>query len=463
MRVSSLVFLALVGLSLATTGCATGGGAEPRPPLPAASDGEMARAVAAAPADASLQSLGGAVSLADLLPLLLERNPSVRAARARLEAAAERYPQAISLPDPMVEATYFTRNAMDPEDSFSRYNLMARQDVPFPMILVLRGREAEKGAEAEALGYEAAVRDAVAELKDVLAERSYLASAAAVQAAIRDVYRRYAELARADMTTGRTRLPESFRAEALLAQAGYELLLLEEVRAVEDQRLRSLLALPPGTPLGETGDVAPVAPMATKYDDLMARALAYNQELRAAGVEVEIAQLAARRARWDYAPMFTVGAGKMVNDAFEMDTGETRDGAVVSLGLTLPLWWPAKAAAVREADARQRGARAAESGQRERLAADVARTAFRVNNSARLAQLYGGELVPQAEAALLRSQEMVREGKESLASSLELAATWQQLRLAELRSVADHAQALAALERLLGTSAVPAPEGTEHP
>ena len=86
-----------------------------------------------------------------------------------------------------------------------------------------------------------------------------------------------------------------------------------------------------------------------------------------------------------------------------------------------------------------------------------------MNNSARLAQLYGGELVPQAEAALLRSQEMVREGKESLASSLELAATWQQLRLAELRSVADHAQALAALERLLGTSAVPAPEGTEHP
>lgn len=402
--------------------------------------------------EAGLPSFDGALRLEDVLPFLLRRNPAIRAARARLEAAAERYPQAISLPDPMVEATYFTRNAMDPTDSFARWNLMVKQDFPFPTVLVLRGEAAEKEAQAEALRYEAVVRDAVAELKDVQAERAYLAAAARVQAALRDVYRRYAELARGDITTGRTRLPEAFRAEALLAQADYELTLVEEVRRVEDQRLRSLLALPSSMSVGDPEDAPPPASLEVDLDGLARRALVYNQELREAGVQVEAAQIGSRLARWEYAPMFSVGAGKMKNDDFEASTGMKSDSEVVSLGLTIPIWVQAKSAAVREADAKLRAARAAESGQRERLAADVARIGFRLRNAGRLAELYGRELVPQAEKALVRSQAMMREGKESLASSLELAATWQQLRIAELRAVADQAQAVAALERLLGTA-----------
>jgi outer membrane protein TolC len=406
---------------------------------------------------ASLPDLSGPLPLATLLPLVLQRNPGIRAARARLEAAAERYPQAISLPDPMVEATYFTRNAMDPSDSFDRWNLMVKQEFPFPTVLSLRGEKATKEAEAEALRYEAAVRDAVADLKDVQAERAYLSAAAGVQAALRDVYRRYAELARGDVTTGRTRLPEAFRAEALLAQADYELTLVLEVRRVEDQRLRALLALPPGTALGEPADAPPPAGLEADVEELARRALAYNQELREAGVGVETAQLDRKLAKWEYAPMFSIGAGEMENDDVDMATGKTRDSAVVTFGLTIPLWVPAKAAGVREAEAKLRAARAAESGRREQVLADVARLGFRLRNAARLATLYGRELVPQAEKALVRSQSMMREGKESMASSLELTATWQQLRIAELRAQADQAQAVAALERLLGTSLDAAP------
>jgi outer membrane protein TolC len=408
-------------------------------------------------ADSGLPDLSGPLRLADLLPLLLHRNPGIRGARARLEAAAERHPQAISLPDPMVEATWYAKNAMDPEGSFPRWNLMVTQDIPFPVVLVLRGEAATKEAEAEALRYEAAVRDAVAELKDVEAERSYLAAAARVQSALRDVYRRYAEVARGGAASGRTRLPESFRAEALLSQAGYELTLVDEVRRVEDQRLRALLALPPAVALGDPADAAPPAGLDADADDLARRALAYNQELREAGVDVETAQLRSRIARWGYAPNLEVGAGWMKNDDFDPASGMKEDSTVVTFGLSIPIWLGAKAAAVREADANLRAAQAAEAGQRERVLADVARLAFRLRNSGRLASLYGRELVPQAEKALVRAESMVQEGSESLSSSLELAATWQQLRIAELRAQADQAQAVAALERLLGTSLVAAP------
>ena len=449
-----------ITLALAA-GCAT---ARPEPPPPPKLSDTAPAPAARAPE--AFPGLAKPLRLADLLPLLLERSPSIRAARARLEAAAERYPQAIALPDPMVEATYYTRNAMDTSNSFARYNLMVKQEFPFPTVLVLRGESATKEAEAEALRYDATVRDAVADLKDAEAERAYLFAAARVQTALRDVYRRYADLARGDVATGRTRLPESFRADALLAQAGYELTLIDEVRAVEDQRLRALLALPPATPLGEPADAAPVPRLDVDLDELARRALAYNQELRAAGVEVEVAGVGAKLARWEYAPMFTIGGGQMVNDQYDMASGDKADSTVVSLGLTIPLWVPAKAAGVREAKAKLRAAQAAESGERERVVADVARVGFRVRNSSRLVELYGRDLVPQAEKALLRSQSMMTEGKESLSSSLELAATWQQLRIAELRSLADEAQAIAALERILGTSldAVPvaAPAGDER-
>jgi outer membrane protein, heavy metal efflux system len=195
---------------------------------------------------------------------------------------------------------------------------------------------------------------------------------------------------------------------------------------------------------------------------LVARALERNQELRAAGVEIEAAALGERLARWDWAPRLSVGAGRMFNDEFEMATGATRDSTTLSLGMTVPLWAGAKSAAVRETRAKVRAAEAAETGERERVAADVARLAFRVRNAARLAVLYGSELVPQAERALVRSDSMVREGTESLASSLELAATWQQLRIAELRARADQAQAVAALERALGASVDFVPAGAER-
>ena len=405
----------------------------------------------------STPDLAGPVRLSDLLPLLLERNPEILEARARLEAAAQRYPQAISLADPMVEATYYTRNAMDPSGSFPRYNLMVRQEFPLPIVLSLRGSAATKEAEAEALRYEAAVRDAVAMLKDIEAERAYLDGAEGVQSATRDIYRRYAELARADTELGRTRLPEAFRAEALLAQAGYELTVIGEIRDVEDRRLRALLALPPGTPIGRPADAAAVPRLEVDLDALSRRALAYNQELREAGIEVEVAALGVRTARWQFAPRFSIGAGRMVNDKFDAASGRTTDSTVVSFGLSLPIWYSARSAGVREAEARERAVRASQAGQRERILADVARTGFRLRNASRLAELYGSELVPQAEKALVRSQSMMQEGKESLASSLELAATWQQLRIAGLRSAADAVQAAAALERLLGASLESAP------
>ncbi len=410
------------------------------------------------PARAEVPDLSGLVRLDALLPLLLTRNPTIAAAHARLVAATERYPQAIALPDPMVEATYFTRNAMAPNADFPRYSLMFRQEIPFPTTIALRGRGAAKEAEAEGFRYEAVVRDAVTRLKESHAERAYLADAARVERAVADVYRRYADVARGGIEPGRTSLPESYRAEALVAQAGYDLQVIEAQRSVEDERLRALLDLPAGTVLGEPEDAGSIAPVMADTNALVRRAYEYSQELHAAHADTEAAEIGARRAHAEEtAPTFYLGAGLMKNDQFDMDTGSREDSSVVTFGLSIPVGNPGRRAAAREADAFAFAARASETAERLRVRTEVARAAFRLRNAERLATLYEATLLPQAEAALLRSQEMVKEGKESLASSLELAATWQGLRIARARAIADHAQAVAALERLLGTSATRVP------
>lgn len=415
---------------------------------PARDTGGMGRA------SVPVGDLSGPLRLDALLPLLLARNPGIRAAHARLVAATERLPQAVALPDPMVEATYFTRNAMAPDAGFPRYNLMFRQELPFPTTLALRGRGAAKLAEAEGFRYEATVRDAVTRLKEVHAERAYLAEAGRIQRAVADVYRRYVEVSRGGIESGRTRLPESFRAESLLAQAAYDLLVVEDQRTVEDERLRTLLDVPTEMALGEPVDAYRVAPVEADTQALARRAEEYSQELRTARAESEAAELGARRARSEaWAPTFFLGAGLMRNDQFDMASGSREDSTVVTLGMTIPVGNPGRRAAIREADALASAARASEAAEGLRVRAEVARAAFRLRNAERLAILYDATLVPQAETALLRSQEMVKEGQESLSSSLELAATWQGLRIAQARAVADHAQAVAAIERLLGTSA----------
>ena len=100
-------------LAALLAGCASGGPPAPLPPLRA---GPPAPGPAAEdPGDPFARRLASSLRWPDLLAGVLERAPSVRAARARWKAALERYPQAITLPDPMVRFEYYTAISMNPD------------------------------------------------------------------------------------------------------------------------------------------------------------------------------------------------------------------------------------------------------------------------------------------------------------------------------------------------------------
>ncbi len=383
----------------------------------------------------------------------------MRAARSRWEAALEGHARAVSLPDPTVEVTKYTSDTGDPATR-ARLDTMVKQEFPFPAVIALKGDAADRAADLARVRYDAALRDAVGEAREAFLELLYLDRAREATAASREVLARTAAGAAGDVATGRTPLPEEFRAQSLLAQAGYDLVVLGDLRRAAEQRLRGSLALPPSAPLGPLVPDA-AGPLALSYEELLRLAESRSQEIAAAGIELERAGIEERIASWEFAPTFTAGAEFQRNDQQEPALGTARNSRAVSLGVTVPLWFQGKTARAREAAAGTRAAGAERAATVEAVRTAVADLWVRASNTGRLVALYEGTLLPQAEKSARLAEALYAEGKGSVAGMLETETALQNFRLARARAEADHGQAISRLERVVGAS-VTAPPAAER-
>jgi cobalt-zinc-cadmium efflux system outer membrane protein len=443
----------VLGISLVVglfVGCASSAPTPPlHPPLrDGAGIGEASKAGTGATLEDLARRLAGHVTLADLIDGVLDHNPAVEAARARWNAVLEKYPQAVTLPDPMVRFQYWTRSSMNPAAP-QRLDTMVTQAIPFPKSIALKGDLALREAEMERLRYDMGLRDAVVEAHEAFLELAYLDRAREVLEEQEKILARYATVAAGDLQVGRTKLSEEFRARSLLAQAGYDRTLVLDLRRVEEQRIRGLLRLPPGAPLGPA-DAPDRQGVAIRFEQVLALAGSRSQELAMAGVALQMAGIETSMARWEFAPEFEVGGVWMKN--MEDVSGEFMGGRAVTLGLSVPIWVHARSARVREAESLEVAAGADRAATVERVRAAAARLYFRVVNGQRLVALYRDTLFPQAEKSLALAEALYREGRGSLAGALEAAAARENILLALHRARADLGQAEARLEEVIGAS-----------
>lgn len=390
-------------------------------------------------------------------------SPMVEAAKHRWLAATHKRPQMVALPDPRAEVTYY------PVADRDKYMLGLSQEIPYPGKLIIAGRIADKEAEAARLRYEAALRDALSDAKEAYFELYYIDRARKVTSEIKRLYDRYAALAAGGTQVAQPKLPELFRAESQRAQLGYDLVLLEQMRAAEAERLRAVLGLPARAQLGPTEDVAEPLQLGETIERLQEIALQHNQELAAAGVEVQRAQYDVKLARRAPIPDLMIGANYT-----RMVEREMMDHAIgVTAGFSIPLWFPKYQARSREAGEMEKAARSEEEAQKLKVRADLAKAYFSLSNSSRLVRLYRETLLPQARQALQSAEELYRKGDANLTSVLETTATVHNFELARLRATADFYQNVARLERTLGTAmqlqaasqadGAPAPAPAEKP
>jgi outer membrane protein TolC len=394
--------------------------------------------------DQQAPPLAEKATLEAVLRLAGKNNPMVAAAMHRWLAATHQHAQAVSLPDPSAEATYFARRGME------NYMLGLSQAIPLPGKLIIAGRIADKEAEAARLRYEAAVRDALSDAKEGYFELYYIDRAQKITEEIKGLYDRYAALAAGGKDPNGPKLPETFRAESQRAQLAYDLVLLREMRAAEAERLRAILGLPSQAGLGVTEDVAEPAELGEKLERLQEIALEHNQELAAAGVEVQRAGYAVQLAHRTPIPDLMVGAN-YTDEVPRIRKLMGIDNAVgVTAGISLPLWFPKYQARTKEAEELAQAAHSAEDASRLQVRADLAKAYFSLTNSSRLVRLYKDTLIPQARQALQSAEELYRNDKANLAAVLETTATVHNFELARLRATADYFQNVARIERVLG-------------
>jgi cobalt-zinc-cadmium efflux system outer membrane protein len=403
----------------------------------------------------SVPATNQVLNLDEALRLAFASHPELRAAQARLDAAAGRQAQAGLWSNPELELS--AEEWPVDGSGFSRATRLVgvSQTVPFPGKKPLDrqiGGQQVRVSEAElSLRRLELVRDVkVAFCQALAADRL-----AAVATELVRVAGRSAETARKRVAAGAAPDQEQLRAEIQLEQANNELAGFRGGQAHSRQSLAASLGQPGLTAVTLAGQLEEQPSLALLDQDAESW-LAAHPALVAARENQKRAGLELRRARLEPYPdvKFGLAGGRL---------GESSEG-IVELRLSLPL------PIIDRSRGRQREARAnatlaeAEAAaveQRWRQAWEAARRRARI--AAEQAANCRERILPKADAALRLVQNGFEQGKFGFMDLLDTQRTASETRLVYLQKVLDLNVALAELKALSGSPLAAASSGVVPP
>jgi outer membrane protein TolC len=390
------------------------------------------------------------LELSNLIRVAVDRNPKVKAAKARWQATIEQYPQVTALPDPMFMYGYFLRS-VETRVGPQRHRVSFSQAFPYPGTLDAAGEVVKKAVEIERVKHDQIIRDLIVELKLSYHELAYLQRAVELTQQNRELIASILAIATARYAEGKAILNDVLKAQSQLAQLEYDLVLLAELQRVEHANINGILSVPSTTPLGATVPVA-YEPLDVTLADIEKQALSKRQELRIAALTIEKATKGIALAELQTKPMLkfdlmTVETGKaLMFDA----PGSGKNPFSIGFGVTIPWSSLKNSSKVREAQQNRESVTANKRVLEDETRVALQKIYFRLENARRLVELYETTLIPQAGAAIEIAETWHQEGPKSIAGFLETQSVWLNFNLARLRAIADYQQNLARLEKLVG-------------
>ena len=383
-----------------------------------------------------------------MLPVLLERSPSVAAARERYRAMVESVPMATELPELMFEYSWL------PMPHETRLGLM--QAVPFPTKLVARDSAARAEARAAAIAYDAAVRDQIVSLSVAYADLYYAERALTIISENKSIAEAISQLGATRSAEGEGVLFDVTRARAQLAQLEYDKITISERRDVARAKVNAALSRPVDAPLAV--EALPFTPVTIDEQELYDLALLHQQELAMLDESISAAESHVDLAASGWLPNLTFGAQLMIQAP--PAPAQSNESVMVTFGLGIPVSLHATAAAQASAEARLSAAVLDKQAALDALPAHVREALFQERNAARLEVLYDEELLPRAKAAMQTAEQQAQADSMAYGDLLEARAAYYSFALARERALADHFQSVLRLESLIGatlTDSLPAP------
>jgi len=397
--------------------------------------------------------------LPDYLAYAALNNPGLEAAFSRWKAALERVPQVRSLPDPRFNYRYFIRE-VETRVGPQRQAFGVAQAFPWFGKLELAGGVAAEAARAARAQYEVKKLAVFHRVKDAYYEYHYLARAIGVIRDNRDLVIHLESVARTRYKAAAIGHHDVIRAQVELGKLDDRLRSLEELRDPLTARLNAALGRDVSLPLPWPKE-APYEPVAVTDDQMLAWLRDASPELEALDHEVAGSRKAIDLAKKDYYPDVTLGF-EYVDTAGAVRPGvgdSGTDPVVATMSVNIPVWAEKYAAGVREAEARHWAALKDKADREHTLSGEVKMVLYRFRDAARKINLYRDTLVPKATESIKATEAAFRTGKATFTDLVDAQRVLLEFALAKERALADHAQRLAELERLVGRTIPRAPAG----
>jgi outer membrane protein TolC len=406
--------------------------------------GPLDRAAAARPAgEEPALALGPTLERGALIEAVLERNPTLEAARHAWRAALQRVPQATSLDDPTLSYSVGPLSIA----SDARFGQVVRlaQRLPAAGTLRLRG-EVARGEAAVAHHELGAARLAVAHMAALLFDDYYyLHRAIEINEEHVSLLEDFKRIATARYAAGTAAQQDPLQAEVEVAHLLHRRVVLESARQVSVAQINALLhrrpeqPLPPPPPaLAHPG---PEPPTATALQELAVQA---RPELRAARAEIHAREAGVELREKRFRPDFEVMS------SFNSMWGTAEHRWMVGVGVRLPLRRGRIRAGVAEAEARLAQARSQRARVEDDVRSEVHQAYARLDEARHVVRLHLDRLLPAARDQVQAALAGFRSGRNSFLALIEAERNQRTSRLSLEAALAGHGRASADLDRALG-------------
>lgn len=395
---------------------------------------------------------GPPLTLQAALSEALEHNPELIALRKQFEAAKFRPAQERFLMAPTFEATIWQwpLNTLNPANT-NMYMFMLNQDLPGRGKRELRASVAQKGVDLAENEIAVRARQVIDEVKRAYADLFVNRKAIDVHLANVDLLRQFADVSQAKYETGRISQQDVLKAVVEVAKLHDDLIVMDLQAKVAAARLNRLLNRPIGAAVGplEEPHERMLLPAVEVLEDL---ALKNQPELRTAQIDIERSQAELAVAKRDYKPDFSVQGGYLLMP------GQT-DSLLVRVGVTWPTapWARGKLdARVAEATASVDAAKAGEASVENALRFAVQEAYLRVKAAEQRAALLRSTIVPQSQQTLEVSRVAYQTDRVDFLALIDNQRVLLNAQLDYFKALSDQEQAIADLERAVGTEMPPA-------
>jgi cobalt-zinc-cadmium efflux system outer membrane protein len=378
-----------------------------------------------------------------LIEQVLARNPTLTQMTAAAAAAAARYPQVISLEDPMFAATVSPRT-FGSHELDGGYRLELSQKYPWPGKLCLRGKNAAAEARAAVHDIEDTRLQLIESARNAFADYYLAERGLEVNRESLRLLGYFRGNAATLFKLGKVEQQDLLQADVEIGQQRQRQLTLERMRKVAQARINTLIHLPPDSPLPPPPAQVPTRGMLPDETALRALALARRPDLQAMADHIAADRATLGLAHKEYYPDFEAVA------AYDDFWSERPLRPQVGVRMNIPIRLAKRDAAVREAEAKL-GQRIAELN---RLTDDVGYAVDQAyqetGESDKTVRLYEQTILPAAEQNVNSAQTSYTTAKTPFISLIEAERSVVGLRDRYYEATADAFRRRSALERAVG-------------